>query len=222
VVLAIGSGAAEFAFSAGGIGLSGVVYGLAGCLFVLARVDRRFRDAIDSRTLILFGVWFVLCVVLTLTDVWNIGNVAHGSGFVLGMGIGFVIAPGARVRRVAAAGALLVSIAAVIGGAALWRPQLNLSSHAAIDDAYRGWHALGEQRYELAARHLERAIALDPNDHGTWFNYGVALQHTPGSRGITSIEAWERAMVLEPSDPKVRAILEERGQLGIQRGENSN
>ncbi|HEX5057938.1 MAG TPA: rhomboid family intramembrane serine protease, partial [Kofleriaceae bacterium] len=129
IVLAVGSSAAEFAFAAGGIGLSGVGYGLVGCLMVLARHDRRFRDAIDRNTLILFGAWFVLCVVLTLADVWNIGNVAHGSGFVLGVIIGYVIAPGTLARRIAAGGALVIVVAASLAGAALFRPQLNLSAY---------------------------------------------------------------------------------------------
>lgn len=208
IVLAVGSAAAEFAFAAGGIGLSGVGYGLVGCLMVLASKDRRFRDAIDRRTLILFGVWFLLCVALTLADVWNIGNVAHGSGFVLGVLIGYVLAPGARTTRIAAAAALLVAVGGSLAGAALWRPQLNLSANASVDDAYRGYKALGDKRYDLAARHIERALALDPNDAGSWFNYGIALKYVAGSRGMTTLQAWERAVALDPTDPQMRGALE--------------
>lgn len=214
VVLAVGSSAAEFAFASGGIGLSGVGYGLVGCLMVLSREDRRFRDAIDQRTLILFGVWFVLCVVLTLADVWNIGNVAHGSGFVLGVMIGYVIAPGSRVRRIAAGAVLLASLAATLTGAARFRPELNMSAYANIDDAHRGYQALIANRFELAARHLERALALDPDDAGSWFNYGIALQNVPGSRGMTTLDAWERSLALRPFDIDTqRAVAAERARL---------
>jgi membrane associated rhomboid family serine protease len=133
VVLAVGSAAAEFSLTAGGVGLSGVGCGIVGCLFVLARNDRRFRDAIDNRTLVLFAAWFVLCVVFTITDVMPIANVAHGAGFVLGVLIGYIIAPGPRARRIAAAAGLLVAVAASLGAASLWRPQINLSGQAAID-----------------------------------------------------------------------------------------
>lgn len=211
LVLAVGSAAAEFAFAAGGVGLSGVGYGLVGCLLVLSRKDRRFRDAIDTRTLVLFAGWFVLCVVFTLTDVMAIGNVAHGAGFVLGVVIGYVIAPGARAVRAAAVVGLLGLVGASLGAAALWRPQVNLSSEAAIDDAYRGWHAIDAKQYDVAARHLERALALDPDRAGTWFNYGIALQYTSGSRGMTSLEAWERALALDPTDMQARqAVILER------------
>ena len=208
LVLAVGSGAAEYAFAQGGIGLSGVGYGLVGCLMVLARYDSRFRDAIDRRTLMLFLAWFVLCVVLTVTDTWAIGNVAHGSGFMLGILIGFVLAPGPHVRRAAGLAGLLLAVTAVLAGAAWFRPQLNFSRYASVDDAERGYLALGDQRYDLAVRHLERALALDPNDAGSWFNYGIALQHASGHRGMTTLEAWERSLALEPMNMKTRQAVE--------------
>jgi GlpG protein len=214
LVLAVGSAAAEFAFAAGGVGLSGVGYGLVGCLLVLSRRDRRFRDAIDRRTLVLFAVWFALCVVLTLTDVMAIGNVAHGAGFVLGVIIGYVIAPGARAVRAAALAGLLAVVAASLGAASLWRPHVNLSSGAAIDDAFRGWRAIDAKQYDLAVRHLERALALDPNRSSTWFNYGVALQYTSGTRGLTALQAWERAFALDPTDlGALDAVMTERSRL---------
>lgn len=207
LLLAVGSAAAEFAFAAGGIGLSGVGYGLVGCLLVLANKDSRFRDAIDIRTLVLFGVWFVLCVVLTIADVWNVGNVAHGSGFVLGLFVGYAIAPGSRVRRVAAAGAVIAALAGALGAAALWRPHVNLSAYGFADDAYRGYLALGDQDFELAARHLERAVAINPKDAGSWFNYGLALQHVKGSLGMTTLEAWQRSLALDPTNAKTQAAV---------------
>jgi GlpG protein len=215
VVLAVGSAAAEFAFAAGGVGLSGVGYGLVGCLFVLARKDRRFRDAIDKRTLVLFAVWFVLCVILTVTDVLPVGNVAHGAGFVLGVLIGYLIAPGAKPARAAAGVALVALVASSLAAAAVWRPQLNFSADAAVDDTLRAWDALEAKQYALAVRHLERALALDPSDAGNWFNYGVALQYAAGSRGMTPLDAWERSLALDPTNIKTReVVLSERGRRG--------
>jgi GlpG protein len=210
LVLAVGSAAAEYAFFVGGIGLSGVVYGIVGCLLVLAREDRRFRDAIDKRTLVLFGVWFVLCVIFTVTDVMPIGNVAHASGFVLGIFIGYVIAPGSRARRAAAAGALLVTLAASLGAASLWRPQVSLTADAAIDDEILGWQAIDAKQYDVAVRHLERSLELDPDRATTWFNYGVLLQHTAGTRGMTPLQAWERALALDPTNMRTREVVMEQ------------
>jgi membrane associated rhomboid family serine protease len=215
VVLAVGSAAAEFAFAAGGVGLSGVGYGLVGCLFVLARKDRRFRDAIDKRTLVLFAVWFVLCVILTVTDVLPVGNVAHGAGFVLGVLVGYLIAPGAKPARAAAGVALVALVASSLAAAALWRPQLNFSVNAAFDDTLRAWDALEAKQYAVAVRHLERALALDPNDAANWYNYGVALQYVAGSRGMTPLDAWERSLALDPTNIKTReVVLSERSRRG--------
>src|SRR5262245_26586589 len=58
--LALGSGAAEFALLDGGVGLSGVGYGLFGLLWVLGRRDERYAGAVDERTVHLFAGWFFL------------------------------------------------------------------------------------------------------------------------------------------------------------------
>src|SRR4051812_17827889 len=53
VLLALGSGAAEYAIYDGGIGLSGIGYGLFAMLWVLSRRDpqQRFDDVVDVRTI---------------------------------------------------------------------------------------------------------------------------------------------------------------------------
>src|ERR1700736_1123388 len=43
-LLVVASGSLEFAFSSGGVGLSGVAYGLVGLLWVLSSRDERFHD----------------------------------------------------------------------------------------------------------------------------------------------------------------------------------
>ena len=73
---------AEQALFYGGVGLSGVVYGLFGLLWVLSRRDSRFRDAMDRQTVQLMVAWFFLCIVLTITGAWKVANVAHGAGCV--------------------------------------------------------------------------------------------------------------------------------------------
>src|SRR4029453_5340230 len=49
-----GSAAAEYAVFEGGVGLSGIGYGLFGLLWVLSRRDERFRGAVDAQTVGLF------------------------------------------------------------------------------------------------------------------------------------------------------------------------
>jgi len=59
-LLAVGSNSLDFAFDQGGVGLSGVGYGLFGLLCVLSERDERFRGAIDRRTVQLFVGWFFI------------------------------------------------------------------------------------------------------------------------------------------------------------------
>src|SRR5215472_15144378 len=91
LLFAIGPNALEYAFASGGVGLSGVGYGLFGLLWVLSKRDERFRDAIDQRTIQLFVGWFFLCIVLTALNILPVGNIAHGAGAVFGILAGFVI-----------------------------------------------------------------------------------------------------------------------------------
>jgi GlpG protein len=208
LVLAVGSGAAEYALSVGGIGLSGVGYGFVGLLWVLSRRDIRFRDAFDSRVLYLFIAWGFLCVALTYADILPVGNIAHASGFVLGVLIGHVLAPSGAVRRALAAVALVALVGGGLAGAALYRPEINFNaSEAALDDAYAGSAALGEQQYELAARLLRRSLALDGDRAKTWYNYGVALQYVGDPSGLTPADAWLRAFSLDPLDEQIREAM---------------
>ena len=78
VFFAVGSAAAEYALYEGGVGLSGVGYGLFGLLWVLSGRDDRFRGSVNIQTIGLFIAWFFFCIVLTASGSWAVANVAHG------------------------------------------------------------------------------------------------------------------------------------------------
>jgi membrane associated rhomboid family serine protease len=133
LMLAFGSSAAEFALFRGGVGLSGVVYGLFGLIWVLNRRDRRFgnpADLIDYNTTAMFVFWFFLCIVLTVAHVMPIANVAHATGALLGYVLGWAIAGRTRRQRLAW-WAAFVALLLLITGASWWgRPYVNLSARA--------------------------------------------------------------------------------------------
>src|SRR4051812_5856502 len=112
VLFAVVSMAAEFALFDGGVGLSGVNYGLVGLLWVLSKRDRRFVDAMDQRTVNLMVAWFFFCIALTVTKVEPIANVAHGMGALLGVLVGLIIAEKRAAFRALAGLGLAVVIAA--------------------------------------------------------------------------------------------------------------
>jgi len=69
LLFAIGSSSLDFAFAQGGVGLSGVGYGLFGLLYVLSQHDERFKESLDKRTVNLFVAWFFICILMTATVV---------------------------------------------------------------------------------------------------------------------------------------------------------
>jgi len=121
VLFAAGSTLAEYAVFTGGSVCRGR-YGLFG-LCSCSRAAIAVRRQCDRRTVNLFAGWFVLCVVLTATHVMNIGNVAHGSGALLGILLGLVLS--GRVPARLGAGAAIAACSCSAGSA---RPSIARSS----------------------------------------------------------------------------------------------
>lgn len=83
----VSSGWQLLASGSTGIGYSGVVYALFG--YVLARRHSRpAYTAMLDRTMGWMLGWLVLCIVLTWTGVWLVGNGAHVSGLAFGFLVG--------------------------------------------------------------------------------------------------------------------------------------
>jgi membrane associated rhomboid family serine protease len=177
LLFAFGSGAWEFALASGGIGLSGVGYGLFGMLWILSRRDERFRDAIDPKTVQLFIVWFFLCIITTLTKIMPVANIAHGTGAILGILVGLAITIPAS-RWLTAAG---ISVMLFLGlwGATLGRPRINLSGSAGDEEARWGYDLLVANKNHEALRWLHDAVVYQPKNALYLYNLSVA-QHRLG------------------------------------------
>jgi GlpG protein len=70
-------------------GMSGVVYGLFGYIWIRARRDPLSRYFADDQTVVLMLVWFVVCL---LGLVGPVANTAHGMGLLVGMAVGYAAA----------------------------------------------------------------------------------------------------------------------------------
>ena len=83
-------------------GMSGVVYGLFGYIWVRGRSDRTFGLIIPQQFVVLALVWFVACFTPLIP---HVANVAHAVGLALGAAWGFVDTRAAR-RQVLTASSL--------------------------------------------------------------------------------------------------------------------
>ena len=197
-LLAVSSNSLDFAFDQGGVGLSGVGYGLFGLLCVLSERDERFRGAIDRRTVQLFVGWFFICIVTTLTHTFVVANVAHGAGAILGALTGLAITLANRRRP------LIASIVAIVlfglWGATLGRPIVNLSGKAGFVEGKWGYDALLANQNQDAARWLRDAAKLQPKLPVHWFDLGIAYERLGNMPA--AMAAYQRAHALDPNDPK--------------------
>jgi membrane associated rhomboid family serine protease len=163
IFLAVGSMAAELALFRGGVGLSGVGYGLFGLLWVLGRKKERFHDVVDHSVIELMLGWLLVCIILTMADVWHVGNVAHCAGCLLGVMLGWVIAAPSFARQLLNGAVLSVVFLAMLAfGTTPAREWVNLvddpgavlaAEAAEADRAFR----LGE--YELSIDLYKKALA---------------------------------------------------------------
>jgi len=73
------------------VGLSGVVYGMFGLLWVGGWHRAELRAICNEMVAQGMIAWFVFCIVATYLDWLRIANIAHGAGLVLGMLIGMAV-----------------------------------------------------------------------------------------------------------------------------------
>jgi membrane associated rhomboid family serine protease len=68
----------------GVVGLSGIIYGLFGLLWIGRRWRHDFAAVCNADTVKLFVAWFFFCIFLTYAGVMNVSNLAHGTGLAFG------------------------------------------------------------------------------------------------------------------------------------------
>jgi len=198
ILFAVESGSLDFAFSRGGVGLSGVGYGFFGLLWVLSKKDERFRGALDARTVNLFVGWFFLCIFTTVTGIYPVGNVAHGAGALLGILLGYGIA----VRRQRLATNIAAGMLCTLGilGSTIARPYVNLSRAEGYQEARWGYDALLANEDREAVRWLRDASLYQPKAPEVWFDLGIAYQRLGDLTAAK--KAYGKAHDLAPKETK--------------------
>jgi membrane associated rhomboid family serine protease/Tfp pilus assembly protein PilF len=205
VLLAVVSGAAEFAFLHGGVGLSGIGYGLFGLIYVLAQRDSTYADVLDAQTVQLFVGWFFLCIVTTVLKIMPVGNIAHGVGALTGYLLGLAIVNSNPKRMLNAAALALLAVAS-LDLASVGREYVNFSASVSQDYWQRGIAAIKKGDNESAVKQFKRGIEIDPDEGGLWFNLGIAYQ---GLQDFESAaDAYQHAWNLGEHDENVaRAVV---------------
>jgi GlpG protein len=79
-------------------GMSGVVYGLFGFVWMKMKFHRHAGYYLDQTSITIFLVWFAACTLGFLENVAKVANTAHLAGLLLGMAIGFASAKWATRR----------------------------------------------------------------------------------------------------------------------------
>jgi membrane associated rhomboid family serine protease len=92
-----------------GIGYSGVLYALFGYLVARRGSHPAYAAVVNRRTIQWLLGWLVLCVVLTFTGTWSVGNGAHVAGLASGWLIGFALERPPRRWLALAAGAVMAA-----------------------------------------------------------------------------------------------------------------
>ncbi|MFT4538462.1 MAG: membrane associated rhomboid family serine protease [Planctomycetota bacterium] len=197
IALAIGSSAAQWAWSGPGIGLSGIGYGLFGLLWALDRQHPKCRGILDKKIAELFAAWFLLCLLLTWYDVMPIANIAHGMGFVIGANLGWFLSSSGKTRSLSLVS--LLAVTGLIAGSLLApvRSVLNRSDAYGHELFERGYDALGAKDWKLAQGYYVDLVARDPKIPEAWHNLAIALRRLGLQQ--ESEEAFERSVELKDS-----------------------
>lgn len=213
IFLAFGSSSAQYAFSGPGIGLSGALYGLFGLLWVLRRSHRQFYDVLDDSTVKFLVAWFFICIVLTVTNLWNIGNVAHGSGAILGAMLGFAIAEKDKKRRIGYVSLLTLTMVAIVAAASVGRRYVDFSGAFEREEerhanalALQAARALQKSDISGAADLYSKALAINDSHADWWFLLGICYEQMHEEK--KALHALRQAALLNPDNETFKKALE--------------
>jgi membrane associated rhomboid family serine protease len=206
IVLALVSSFFEFALLNGGVGLSGVGYGLWGMLWVLEKRDARFAGAVDFQTTKLFVGWFFFCILLTVANVMPIGNIAHATGAGAGALLGLAMSAKMPVRRTAVAGLVLALAVGIVGSTVLW-PWVNLSDYCEPTVERAGTDALERGENQRALKFLEISAHMRHAPARAWYNLAIARQRA--GKLDDALAAYEHAAQMPDADEDIRKAARE-------------
>ena len=189
IAAAVVSSGAELALtSQTGVGFSGVIYAMFGYLLAARRIQPLYQQILTRQTIIWLLGWLILCIVLTYTDVWQVGNAAHVAGFLFGYCVGNAFTVRARVAlsrtALSALIALTVLSVAYVPWSETWRHRDTYAEMIAVGDAAAAGNAEEQYRYAMIlSRYGKKAEEM------SWLKKAAGQEHIPAMNAL----AWNLA-----------------------------
>lgn len=131
-----------------GIGFSGVLYAMFGYMWITRHVEPRYQRILTNRNIQWLLGWLVLCIVLTVTKVWQVGNEAHLAGLAFGCLIGSAFTLRVHMKASVFGLAILVAVALVSVVYVPWSPYWK-------DRAYSAWYMNTTYKAEAGDREAQ-------------------------------------------------------------------
>jgi len=158
--------ASELTIEQGAIGLSGVLFAVFGLMLHLRKRNVFCAQALPPRAIQFLIGWLFLCILLTVTGILPIANVAHFSGLIYGWLAGWAFYSTHRWLRTRRAGFVVAHALLIPAGLYIWRPVYDASYH----------FYLGVEAKDPAVEMQEyrRALELRPDFPEAQFNLGLA------------------------------------------------
>jgi len=174
-----------------GLGFSGVAYAFLGFMWAGRRRWVAFATVVNRDTIGLFVAWLFLCVVLSFTGAWNVGNAAHVAGLAYGLAAGAAaVRSGRRPAAAAGVGAMLL----VAVGVLLYAPW------SATWTSMRAYDLHEREDYAAAEGHYLRALDLGVDPAWAWGNLCRLYQAT-GEKGKYD-NALARLRTIDPGEAR--------------------
>lgn len=182
-----------------GIGMSGVGYALFGFGWSARRRMPAFSEIVTQKTVQLFLVWLVFCVVMTYAHVYAVGNAAHLGGMLFGLAVGEAFV---NKRRIPAMLLGLVALSALATLPLFWCPW------SADWVSFQANKAMTNRDYPAAIRWYRRALDLGQQPDYVWAN----LAWIYGSQGRKAEYADALARLREVDSAQAKEIEEDFGK----------